>query len=161
MSVVMCVRTVGAMARWCAIATVFVMLLVGCHSSRDVAQQVESHKIVRSIDTLVTVLGGEAQMIADVSVSEGKLSIGSVSTTGEGVQLSARVEEQGGGTYKLVVDAEVAEREVAVQVREEITDVKENSSEERHHDSSGVPMWVVVAVVAIVLTVICIMRWMK
>lgn len=161
MSVVMCVRTVGAMARWCAIATVFVMLLAGCRSSRDVAQQVESHKILRTIDTLVTVPGGEAQMIADVSVSEGKLTIGSVSATGEGVQLRARIEDQGDGAYSLVVDAEVAEREVAVQVREEKTDVIENSSEERHHDSSGVPMWVVVAVVAIVLTVICIMRWMK
>ena len=162
MSVVICVsRTVGAMARWCAIATVFVMLLAGCHSSRDVAQQVESHKILRTIDTLVTVPGGEAQMIADVSVSEGKLTIGSVSATGEGVQLRARIEDQGDGAYSLVVDAEVAEREVAVQVREEITDVRENSSEEHHCDSSGVPLWVVMATTVVLTIIIVINRWTK
>lgn len=161
MSVVMCVRTVRAMARWCAIATVVMMMLAGCSSSRDVAQRVESHKILREIDTLVTVPGGEAQMIADVSVSEGKLTIGSVSTTGEGVQLRARIEDQGDGAYSLVVDAEVAEREVAVQVREEVTDVKENRSEERRHDSRGLPMWVVVATVVVLLTLIIVVRWMR
>lgn len=161
MSVVMCVRTVRAMARWCAIATVVMMMLAGCRSSRDVAQRVESHKILREIDTLVTVPGGEAQMIADVSVSEGKLTIGGVSTTGEGVQLRARIEDHGDGTYNLVVDAEVAEREVAVQVREEVTDVKENRSEERRHDSRGLPMWVVVATAVVLTIIIVIKRWTK
>lgn len=161
MSVVMCVRTVRAMARWCAIATVVTVLLAGCKSQRAVLQQSDTQKIVREIDTLVTVAGGDARLIADVEVVNGELSIGSVESAGNGVNLSARVERTEAGDYQLVVDATVPEREVAVRLREEKTDVSEYNSEERHHDSSGVPMWVVVAVVAIVLTVICIMRWMK
>lgn len=161
MSVVMCVKTVGAMARWCAIATVVTLLLVSCRSSREVMQQVDTHTFERRIDTLVTVPGGEARMIADVSVIDGKLSIGSVESAGNGVNLSARVERTEAGDYQLVVDATAPEREVAVQLREEKTDVSEYNSEERHHDSSGVPMWVVVAVVAIVLTLILYVRWMK
>lgn len=162
MSVVMCVRTVRAMARLCAIATVVTVLLASCRSSRDVTSQSDVHKIVRTIDTLVTVRGGEAQMIADVSVSEGKLTIGGVSTTGEGVQLSARIEERGGGTYQLVVDADVADREVHVVRHEEMIDVVEYNNEERHQESSRMPVWAVVATVVVLLTlIIVVLRWMK
>lgn len=161
MSVVMCVKTVGDMARVSAIATVVTLLLVSCRSSREVMQQVDTHTFERRIDTLVTVPGGEARMIADVSVIDGELSIGSVESAGNGVNLSARVERTESGDYQLVVDATVPEREVAVQIHEETTEVRENRSEERHHDSSGVPMWVVVAVVAIVLTLILYVRWMR
>lgn len=162
MSVVICVsRTVEAMARWCAIATVVTLLLVSCRSSREVMQQVDTHTFERRIDTLVTVPGGEARMIADVSVIDGELSIGSVESAGNGVNLSARVERTEAGDYQLVVDATVPEREVAVRLHEETTDVSEYNSEERHHDSSGVPLWAVVGVVAIVLTLILYVRWMK
>lgn len=162
MSVVICVsRTVGAMARWCAIATVVTLLLVSCRSSREVMQQVDTHTFERRIDTLVTVPGGEARMIADVSVIDGKLTVGSTETSGKGIALSTRIERCGEGQYQLVVDAAVEEREVAVQIHEETTDVSEYNSEERHHDSSGVPLWAVVGVVAIVLTLILYVRWMK
>lgn len=162
MSVVMCVsKTVGAMARVSAIATVVTLLLVSCRSSREVMQQVDTHTFERRIDTLVTVPGGEARMIADVSVIDGKLSIGSVESAGNGVNLSARVERTEAGDYQLVVDATVPEREVAVQIHEETTEVRENRSEDHHHDSSCVPLWAVVGVVAIVLTLILYVRWMK
>lgn len=161
MSVVMCVKTVGAMARWCAIATVVTLLLVSCRSSREVIQRVDTHIFERCIDTLVTVPGGEARMIADVSVIDGKMTIGSTETSGEGIALSTRIERCGEGQYQLVVDAAVEEREVAVQIHEETTEVRENRSEDHHHDSSGVPLWAVVGVVAIVLTLIIYVRWMR
>ena len=161
MSVVMCVKTVGAMARVSAIATVVTLLLVSCRSSREVMQRVDTHTFERRIDTLVTVPGGEARMIADVSVIDGKLAIGSTENSGKGIALSTRIERCGEGQYQLVVDATVEEREVAVQMHEETTEVRENRSEDHHHDSSGVPMWVVVVVVAIVLTLILYVRWMK
>lgn len=162
MSVVMNANAVGAMARWCAIAAVLAMVLAGCRSSRDVAQRVESHKILREIDTLVTVPGGTAQMVADVSVCDGALMIGGVETTGAGVQLRARVEAGDSGAYRLVVDAAVPERAVAVQLHEERTDVEERSQERSSHDSRVLPVWVVVAVVAIVMIIINVLRrWKK
>lgn len=161
MSVVMCVKTVGAMARVSAIATVVTLLLVSCRSSREVMQQVDTHTFERRIDTLVTVPGGEARMIADVSVIDGKLTVGSTETSGKGIALSTRIERCGEGQYQLVVDAAMEEREVAVQIHEETTEVRDNRSEDHHHDSSGVPLWVVVGVVAIVLTLTLYVRWMK
>ena len=144
MSVVMCVKTVGAMARVSAIATVVTLHLVSCRSSREVMQQVATHTFERRIDTLVTVPGGDARMIVDVSVIDGKLTIGSTETSSEGIALNTCIERCGEGQYQLVVDAAVEEREVAVQIHEETTEVRENRSEEHHHDSSGVPLWAVV-----------------
>jgi hypothetical protein len=100
-------------------------------------------------------------MIADVSVIDGKLTVGSTETSGKGIALSTRIERCGEGQYQLVVDATVPERDVAVQIHEETTEVRDNRSEDHHHDSSGVPLWAVVGVVAIVLTLILYVRWMK
>lgn len=161
MSVVMCVRMVRAMARVCAIATVVTALLVSCQSSRAVSQQRDVQTIVRTIDTLITVPGGDARLVADVQVGNCELSIGRVESTGNGVNLAAHVERTGEGNYRLVVDADVAEKEVSVQLLEETTDKREKNSEERSHDSSGVPMWLVVAIVAIVLILILYVRWTK
>ena len=152
--------SVKAMARYIAIAAV-VLMMAACKSSSVVALDVTSHKIERSIDTLLTIEGGEARLQANLSVIDGRLVMQGVETTGEGVSLKARIDQED-GCYSLVVDAEVADRQVPVQLHEKREIIAEHIDEEKMQDSRQVPMWIAAVVVLVVLILIYIVkRWTK
>lgn len=149
-----------AMALCCAIATV-VLVLAGCKSSSAVVRDVTTHRIERRIDTLLTIEGGEARLLADIVVVDGKIVLRGVESTGEGVSMKARIEQED-DRYSLVVDAEVADRQVPVQLHEKREIIAEHLDEEKMQDSRAIPVWLVGVVVLVVLTVIYIIRiWKK
>lgn len=148
------------MARYLAIAAV-VLMMAACKSSSAVVRNVTTHRIERRIDTLLTIEGGEARLQANLSVIDGRLVMQGVETTGEGVSLKARIEQED-GCYSLVVDAEVADRQVSVQLHEESICIDEHIDEEMMQDSRAIPLWVVAAGGLVVLIFIYIVkRWMK
>ena len=62
----------------------------------------------------------------------------------------------------LVVDAEVADRQVPVQLHEKREIIAEHIDEEKMQDSRQVPMWIAAVVVLVVLILIYIVkRWTK
>ena len=161
MSVVVGGMTSSAMARICAIATVVLVLLAGCKSSSAVVRNVTTHRIERRIDTLLTIEGGEARLLADIVVVDGKIVLRGVESTGEGVSLKARIEQED-DRYSLVVDAKVADRQVPVQLHEEREIIAEHLDEEKMQDSRAVPVWLVGVVVLVVLILIYIVkRWTR
>lgn len=151
--------SVMAMARYLAIAAV-VLSMASCKSSSVVARDVTSHKIERSIDTLLTIEGGEARLQANLSVIDGRLVMQGVETTGEGVSLKARIEQED-GCYSLVVDAEVADRQVPLQLHEKREIIAEHIDEEKMQDGRAIPLWIVGVVVLVVLILYIVKRWMR
>lgn len=161
MTVVVGGMTSSAMARICAIATVVLVLLAGCKSSSAVVADRAIERMSRSVDTLLTVPGGEARMRASLAVADGKIVLRGVESTGEGVSMKARIEQED-DRYSLVVDAEVAERQVPVQLHEEREIIAEHLDEDKMHDSRAIPVWIVGVVVLVVLILIYIVkRWTK
>lgn len=152
--------SVMAMARYIAIAAV-VLMIAACKSSSAVVRDVTTHRIERRVDTLLTIEGGEARLQANLAIIDGRLVMQGVETTGEGVSLKARIEQED-GCYSLVVDAEVADKVVPVQLHEESICIDEHIDEEKMQDSRAMPVWIVGVVVLVVLILIYIVkRWMR
>lgn len=148
------------MARYLAIAAV-VLMMAACKSSSAVVRDVTTHRIERSIDTLLTIEGGEARLQANLAIIDGRLVMQGVETTGEGVSLKALIEQED-GCYSLMVDAEVADRQVPLQLHEKREIIAEHLDEDKVQDSRQVPLWIVgVVVLAVLILIYIVKRWMR
>lgn len=147
------------MARVCAIATI--LFAASCKSNHAVVSDKAVEVMRRTVDTVAVIPGASAQLIADIALQDGKLVMGDVAMRGDGISMGARIEDRGGRAV-IVVDADIEARSIAVQLQEEVVREREHIDEEQSQDSRVFPVSIaVVAVLAIVLIIYFISRWIK